>query len=91
MNNSPNKILLLLIIIIFGATGYFYYSQLAGEPEPPVAIPFSDSRTSLDSIASLSVDFSILDTDVFKLLQQYGESPVDKGVTGRKDIFAPAQ
>ena len=89
MTTPPSKILLILIVIIFAAIGYFYYSNLAVGPESPPVVPFSEAKTSIDSLANLNVDFSILDTGLFKSLRQYGESPVDKGNVGRKNIFAP--
>jgi hypothetical protein len=35
------------------------------------------------------INWNIIDSPQFKSLEKFGESPVDKGVTGKKDIFAP--
>lgn len=76
----------MLIVIVSLAGGYFYYSNNAGLNETPATDVVVDD---LSGFASLSLDFSIFDSEKFKLLEIYGEFPVDPGVTSKRNPFAP--
>ncbi len=85
---AQSKIILALIIIMGIGIGYFYYTSVSGEPAIP-PIPNSASRDSIDDLSALNLDFSILDDEAYKSLQQFGQSPVTPGVTGAKNMFSP--
>lgn len=84
-----SKAILFFVVIIGFILGYFSYSAvdpLVG----PNNIILPQDRDSLDSLAGFDIDFSILDNDVYKSLEIFGENPVDPEITGEKrDPFAP--
>ena len=88
---SNNQTMLIAsLIIVFGfAAGYFYYSQWAVPARVPIEPPPIAGRDDLMTFKNLKIDFSILDNNKYKALEIFGESPVNPGVTGKKDIFAP--
>ena len=82
--------LILVLIILLGIVlGYFYYSSFvvpATVPVPPSPIAQTDD---LKTFEGLQIDFGILTNKKFQTLQIFGESPVNPGATGKKDLFAP--
>lgn len=83
-----SKVVLGFIIFIGFAVGYLYYSQTSetltdtgGAPIDPNLLYFENAK----------FDFSVLDRPSYKDLEIYGEIPVNPGVTGRKNVFAPLQ
>jgi len=72
------------------AAGYFYYTQIVTETVIP-PIPSSNSKDDLETLSAINLDFSIFDNEIYKSLEQFGESPVSYGIIGRKDIFAPVK
>jgi len=88
-SNNQTTLIVALIIVVGFAVGYFYYSQwavparVALEP-PPVA-----GGDDLKIFENLKIDFSILYNNKYKALEVFGESPVNPGITGKKDLFAP--
>ena len=87
-NNQSRQIACLIIVIGF-AVGYFYYSQWAVPARVPVEPPPITGRDNLKMFENLKIDFSILDNKKYKILEVFGESPVNPGTTGKKDMFAP--
>ncbi len=83
-----SKIILAFIVIMGFVAGYFYYFDIVGGPEAPLPLP-TTTGDNLDSFPNITLDFSILDNDVYRSLQLFGESPVSPNVTGKKNIFAP--
>ncbi|MEK7645548.1 MAG: hypothetical protein AAB374_00310 [Patescibacteria group bacterium] len=86
---TSSKLYIALIVLIGLVGGYIMYSQWiqpAEIPVPPPAISTQDSPTTLKNI---KIDFKVLDDSVYKALITSGESPVNPGATGKKDIFAP--
>lgn len=76
------------IIFIGAAAGYLYYSQTA---EVIVDIGGPPISQELEKFDRIKLDFSILEDERYRSLEVYGEIPVDPGVTGRKNIFAPIE
>ncbi|HEY4506558.1 MAG TPA: hypothetical protein VJH71_00070 [Candidatus Paceibacterota bacterium] len=89
-NKSTTSPVILFAIIALGfIVGYFYYSQFSSQnilESAPLAIPEDDNLTKFNS---LTLDFGPFDNLNFKSLRVFGESPVQAGVSGRPDIFAP--
>lgn len=88
-NNQTVLLIATLIIIVGFAAGYFYYSQWVVPSVSPIEPPMTGARDDLKAFENLRIDFSILDNNKYKALQIFGESPVNPGVTGKKDLFAP--
>lgn len=78
-----------LVIVTGFAVGYFYYSQWAVPSRAPIEPPPITEKDNLKIFENLKIDFSILDNKKYKALETFGESPVNPGVTGKKDLFAP--
>lgn len=81
-----SKVILGFIIFIGFAAGYLYYSQTS---ETIVDIGIKQIDPDLEYFENTKLDFSILDDERYKVLEIYGEVPVDPGVTGRRNIFEP--
>lgn len=88
-NNQTTLLVVFLILILGFAVGYFYYSQWAVPARVPVEPPPVAGRDDLKKFENLKVDFSILDNKKYRALEIFGESPVNPGITGKKDLFAP--
>ena len=86
---SSPKLYILLIILIGLVGGYVVYSQWIKPNEATIPAPKIDKQDSLEKFKDLKVDFKILDESVYKSLITSGESPVNPGITGKKDLFAP--
>jgi len=87
--NNQTTLITSLIIVIGFAAGYFYYSQWTVPARVPIELPLVAGRDDLKKFENLKIDFSILDNKKYKALEIFGESPVNPGVTGKKDLFAP--
>lgn len=88
-SNNQTTLIVALIIVLGFAAGYFYYSQWAVPARVPVEPPPVAEKDDLKTFENLKIDFSILDNKKYKGLEVFGESPVNPGITGKKDIFAP--
>lgn len=76
-------------IIFMGlALGYLYYSQTS---EIVVDTGTVQLDPDLQYFENAKLDFSILEDERYKALEVYGEVPVDPGITGRRNIFAPIE
>lgn len=90
MAAPKQSLLILVMIILLGIVGgYFYYSSFVLPSQSPVAPPSISQNDDLKALESLQIDFGILTNKKFKSLQIFGESPVNPGTTGKKDLFAP--
>ena len=87
--NNQSVLIAALIVVLGFAIGYFYYSQWAVPARTPVEPPPIPEKDDLKTFESLKIDFSILDNKKYKVLEIFGESPVNPGITGKKDLFAP--
>ena len=87
--NNQTTLIMALIIVLGFAVGYFYYSQWVVPDRVLVEPPPIAGRDDLKTFENLKIDFSILDNKRYKALEIFGESPVNPGITGKKDIFAP--
>lgn len=84
-----SKTILSFIIVMGIVFGYLSYSGL-DEPVVDVGVEAVDSKEELESLKSFSIDFSILEDEIYKNLEIFGENPVDPGITGeRVNPFAP--
>ncbi len=88
-SNNQSVLIASLIIVLGFAAGYFYYSQWAVPARVLIEPPPVAGRDDLKMFENLKIDFSILDNAKYKALEIFGESPVNPGVTGKKDLFAP--
>ncbi|KKT82501.1 MAG: hypothetical protein A3B99_03055 [Candidatus Yanofskybacteria bacterium RIFCSPHIGHO2_02_FULL_44_12b] len=88
---GQNKILLIIIILLGLVAGYFYYTEAAGEPDPPIPLPIDIEKDDLKSAANINLDFSVFENETYKTLIQFGESPVKPGNTGKTNVFAPIE
>jgi len=82
---GQSKVILVFIAIVGLIVGYLNYSGADPLvlPEGPII-----RKDNLDSFKSFTIDFSILDNEVYKSLEIFGESPVSIGITGeRRDPF----
>lgn len=89
MSSSPSKLYVILIICVGLVGGFVAYNQWVKPAENVIPPPALSSQDSLTSFESLKIDFSVLKNAVSSDLVVSGESPVNPGVTGKKDIFAP--
>ncbi len=88
-STNQNTLIIALIIVLGFAGGYIYYSQWAVPARVLIEPPVIAGRDDLKKFENLKIDFSILDNSKYKALEIFGESPVNPGVTGKKDIFSP--
>jgi len=88
-SNNQNTLIIALILVAGFAVGYFYYSQWVVPARVLIDPPPVTARDDLKKFENLKIDFSILDNKKYKALEIFGESPVNPGVTGKRDIFAP--
>lgn len=87
--STTTRLYVALIIIVGLAAGYLFYSQWIKPTEtatPPSPI---SSHDTLASFQSLKIDFSVFTSPAYKNLNIFGEVPVNPGITGKKDLFAP--
>ncbi len=88
-SNNQSTLIVILIVVLGFAVGYFYYSQWSVPARTLIEPPPVAGKDNLRLFENLKIDFSILDNKKYKALEVFGESPVNPGVTGKKDIFAP--
>lgn len=87
--NSTSPIILIAIVAIGLILGYFYYS-FALKDQAQQITPFTISpEDNLSKFANLKLDFGPFDDIKFRSLRIFGESPVQSGITGKADLFAP--
>ena len=81
--------MLIMILLVGIALGYFYYSSYVMPALTPIPPPPIAKTDDLKAFEGLQIDFSILANKKFQSLQIFGESPVNPGATGKKDVFVP--
>jgi len=86
---SYSKLYVSLIVLIGLIGGYIAYSQWIKPSETLVPPPIISTKDSPTTLKSIKIDFKVLDGSVYKGLITSGESPVNPGITGKKDLFAP--
>lgn len=87
--SQPSKLYILLIILIGLVGGYVVYSQWISPMQAVIPPPPVSNQDDLATFKDLKIDFSALGGAITKELVVSGESPVNPGVTGKKDLFAP--
>jgi hypothetical protein len=85
---SQSSVVLAAIVIAGIVGGYLYYSQVLQQLSPP-QVPQISASDTLAKFKEIKFDFSIFNDAQFKALRTIGESPVQPGVTGKDDLFAP--
>ena len=88
-SQSSSKLYIALIVLVGLIGGYIIYSQWIKPTEAMIPPPTVGSQDGLSTIKNLKIDFKVLDNSTYKGLITSGESPVNPGITGKKDIFAP--
>jgi len=88
-SNNQTTLIISLIVVSGFAIGYFYYSQWVVPSRVPIEPPSVAGKDDLKIFENLKIDFSILDNKKYKALEIFGESPVNPGATGKKDLFSP--
>jgi len=80
---------LVLLIIVFGLfAGYVFRLYFASSYISTGS--FGDnSLSNIDELKNLTADYSILSSEKLKVLQSFGENPVNPGVTGKADLITP--
>ncbi|MGD0977039.1 MAG: hypothetical protein ABR875_01985 [Minisyncoccia bacterium] len=91
-NKKGNSSLFIQIAIIFLGLvgGYIYYSQIIKPAKTAVTLPDIPRSDTLNKFQDFSsYNFGILNDPTFKSLKILGNIPIQPGVTGRTDLFAP--
>ena len=86
---SSSKLYIALIILVGLIGGYVVYSQWLKPAEALIPAPLISNQDNLATFKNLKIDFNVLDDSAYKGLITSGESPVNPGITGKKDLFAP--
>ena len=91
MATSPatSKLYVALIVLMGIIVGYLFYSSYIVPTQTAIPAPPISNSDNLATFQNLKIDFSVLDNPAYKNLMTYGESPVNPGATGKKDLFAP--
>ena len=87
LNKRTNPTILALVVVLGFMLGYLYYQGIAGESSVSDVLPVIDPKFL--SFKDMQFNLSVLDGASFRELKTYGEYPVQPGVTGRSDPFAP--
>lgn len=87
--NQQSLLILVMIILLGLVLGYFYYSSYVVPAINPVPPPPISANDDLKAFEGLQIDFGILSNKKYQALQIFGESPVNPGATGKRDIFSP--
>jgi len=89
IRQNQQSILILAMIVLLGfILGYFYYSSYVVPAVIPVQPPPIAEKDDLEIFENLEIDFAILTNERFQTLQIFGESPVNPGATGKKNLFS---
>jgi hypothetical protein len=83
---KQSPVLLYLIILLGFVVGFLYNSQTDPAASVP-AVPAKDQLTTLQNLANLKIDYSLLTSDQFQRLQVFGELPVQPQSGGKADPF----
>ena len=88
MNTHRSSTLVLVLIVLIGFVGGYVLRSFNTGSTPLAAID-QDEQSHFHKLAGLKIDFSLLDSPVYRKLQQFGQFPVDASTPGKRDIFAP--
>lgn len=82
-----NNFILIIIVIIGLVVGNFYYSSFISET---YVIPALNGQVDdLSGFKDISIDVSDLQKNQINSLRIFGEYPVNPGLTGKRNLFAP--
>jgi hypothetical protein len=91
LSKESSKLYLLLIVLVGLIGGYVFYGQWIKPQEEVIPPPVIDKQDNLNSFRNMKIDFAAIGDPATKELIISGEAPVNPGVTGKKDLFAPIQ
>jgi hypothetical protein len=83
---KESPILLYLIVLLGVVLGYLYNSQANPAASVP-PVPVKVQLTTLQPLANLKIDYSLLTSTQFQQLQVFGELPVRPQSGGRGNPF----
>ena len=87
---KTNPLFIQIFIIALGlVAGYLIYSQFLGGGAVMIQPPSTGGNDLAKFKDVGSFDFDFLKSDSLKSLKVLGEVPVQPGVTGKQDLFAP--
>ena len=82
--------ILSFIVMIGLILGYLNFSELEEEPASTISKESIINKSDIELFSVFGVDFSVFESETYKSLEIFGESPVDIGTTGqKKNPFAP--
>jgi len=81
-----SPVILYLIMLLGFVVGFLYTSQSDPSASVP-AVPAADQLTTLQGLANLKIDYSLLTSSQFQQLQVFGELPVQPQGGGKSDPF----
>jgi len=76
----------ILVAVVGLAAGYFVYRSIGAYAVTPAPAAGAEAFAQLKG---LTTDFSVLQDERFRSLQVFGELPVNPGIGGKNDLFAP--
>ncbi|MEK7583472.1 MAG: hypothetical protein AAB483_03690 [Patescibacteria group bacterium] len=85
-HHATSPFILALIVLLGGMVGYFLYAQ---QGDKALVAPAAISDASYLKFKDLKFDFSVFQQPQFQGLKTFGEYPLQSGVTGKQDLFAP--
>ena len=88
MNTQRSSTFVLILIVLIGFVGG-YVLRSFGMGSSSLAVINPEEQSHFHKLAALKIDFSLLDSLVYRKLQQFGQFPIDASTPGKRDIFAP--
>lgn len=83
------KILIYVLIVVVIITAFVWYTNYQKKPSLEEGVPATGLSVSEERLKEIELDFSILDSPLFKSLKSHGALPVTVGETGRENPFEP--
>lgn len=86
VTQRSNLMITILVAVVGMAAGYFIYRSMGAYAVTPAPAAGAEAFAQLKG---LTTDFSVLQDERFRSLQVFGELPVNPGIGGKNDLFAP--
>jgi len=84
---SNNNLVLMILIFAGIVGGYLYHTNISSELF--INPPLNGKTGDLDDFKDISLTLSDKEITRIDSLRVFGESPVNPGLTGKRNIFAP--